>query len=122
MTWEINRSTPAYKRITIAGFNINKIDVVDSYWGDSILRAMFTCVCGRVEYLQVNLADLVPSDKWSWVGELPVPWVVDKLVDVAAIIEHIGAISEGHLRADGFTEEEIKHIRRAYEPEYCEAA
>ncbi len=46
-----------------------------------------------------------------------VPWLNFRTgkIDVAMMLEHVGSVSEKHLRADGYSEEEIKKIRAPYE-------
>lgn len=100
--------SPALKRLTTAGFTIDKTllnrykDCFNIYW-------RFTCVCGRTEPANI-----------SFNKEKGLPIWVKKLTnrsyeaDIAYLMEVRGDISVEHLRKDGYSEDEIKHIRRAY--------
>lgn len=95
---EVDKSTPAYRRVEMAGFKIFDRIIYDTF--QDIFRVDWLCFCGRQEGFDF--------------GRREYPTEGNK-IDVAKIIEDLGAISEDHLRKDGFTEEEIIHIRRAYD-------
>lgn len=108
----LNKTSKSYERVTSGGFTIdpdiflNKIDSKEYL----IVSAFFTCVCGRIERVSFH------TDK---PGFPPSKWMELKgdnlLVDVAKVIEDIGANSVKHLRNDGYTEEQIKQIRKPYD-------
>lgn len=102
--YKLNVVSDAYKRITEAGFKINYLEVFKNI-KEFMFRASFTCVCNEIEFLQYYLP---VKDMCGFVSE-------DKTIDVAHILETCGAVSEAHLREDGFSEEDIKCIRIPYE-------
>lgn len=102
VTPRVDRKSPAYSRITKAGFIIHEI--VDGHalpngrcvtdW----ISVGFTCSCGRHEILKASGCD-----------------AVNGVIDVARILEEgTHSVSVKHLRDDGFTVEQIRTIRRAY--------
>lgn len=104
--YRLDDETPAYKRVSFAGFDIidfeSGYNLKKSYWW---VRISLMCVCGRElhELMQVTthskLAPYLRGDKF----------------DAALYLEARGALSVEHLRHDGFNEEEIAYIRRAYD-------
>lgn len=127
----VDKTTPAYHRVTTAGF---KLGLVSRYiWKEwNLLQVRYAadmvCVCGRTETLYshqcYDLNELAvartPVDRLI---DLQVPMNRDDEVDLALMIENAGAVDEEHLRQDGYSEKEIKHIRRAYNKEqFCVAA
>lgn len=104
MTLTLNRSSPAYKRMTKAGFTFK--DPVA--WQDkSYLYCDFTCVCGKEEHITATkVSEKAPNFKQVYLK--------DNSWDVAQVIEDHGAISVEHLRGDGYTEAQIRKIRRPY--------
>ncbi len=98
MRIKVNRRSEAYRRVMSAGFRIRNINLIRS--GELYHPIIyFKCICGTWEAF-VNIR----YDKQS----------IPKIMDVAAMIEKAGAISEDHLVNDGYTKEQIKIIRRAY--------
>jgi hypothetical protein len=114
----IDTTSLAYKRFTEAGFSIDEMSVLDSGNGEIKLRGKFTCVCGKVEYFQIIFNFNVYMDISSSTN-LPISFVrtytKDYEVDIARLLEVNGAVSVEHLRKDGYTEEQIKEIRKPYE-------
>ena len=81
-----------------------------SYQGTEAMMMLgieFTCVCKRKEMLMTSM------DGTYYSGHK---------IDAARIIENSGALSVEHLREDGYSEEQISYIRRAYdtEPKYID--
>lgn len=118
---KVDRSSPAYKRITSAGFTIGEIrqitrtsstgsvTISGTYWlptwGEDRpvqFACPFTCVCGNSEVLYFTLD---PYEHFR---------ICTEKYDVAQKIEDLGGVSVEHLREDGYSEDEIKNIRRAY--------
>lgn len=66
------------------------------------------CVCGRTEY--GRLGQYYSREFWD---------LKTGLVDVAAWIEKIGALSPGHLRQDGYSEADIQRIRKPFNELYA---
>lgn len=101
---EVDRHTEAYKRITSAGFTIGE------FVGDGIFDCYvpFVCVCGKTEYLSTQGSHITKCKYWD-------TGYGYELIDVAAILESLGSVSEEHLREDGYSEDEIKRIRSAYQ-------
>lgn len=94
---QIDTESEAYKRVKSAGFEINNLEHGDrpnGYW----VRVEFTCVCGTRELLPI-LMDEKPQEPF----------------DIAKVLEEGGQLSAEHLKADGYTDEQIKYIRRAYD-------
>ncbi len=103
MNVRYNTTTPAYSRLKEAGFSVKDFDVFFNKQYDAFIHSVtFVCVCGTVERL-------------SWLND-----AVEHNADVAQKIEAVGAVSEEHLREDGYTEEQIKEIRKPYEAEEVE--
>lgn len=101
-----NRMTPHRAAFEAMGFRFRRIEVISTFHLDSLmLGAMFECVCGKVEVLQQILPpfeDMVGSER-----------VMAIHLDPARIlIEDIGSTSPKHLRADGYSEEDIAEIQR----------
>lgn len=103
----LNTSSPAYQRMTAAGFTFGGFVADES---GCYVRVMcdFSCVCGRLERFQ-RMWSKWEMDQWR---EVIFP---GGLVDIAAFLEEIGSVSVEHLREDGFSPEEIARIRRPYE-------
>lgn len=106
------RTSEAYKRVTEAGFTIGEVQVTEEMGGTTV-SCIFSCVCGKQEYLGFRIDTgedlashyLTRSRYLNGFNQL----------DVALMLEDFGALSPQHLRNDGYSEEEIKYIRRAYE-------
>lgn len=97
----VDRNSPAYKRITGAGFYIKDIEV--NYVPERYMYLVcerFVCVCGKEEMFVDYMDELELQAR--------------KVKDVAQIIEDTGQISVEHLREDGYSEEQISEIRKAY--------
>ena len=106
MSLKINRYSEAYKRVSSAGFHINRAEVIRNKWQKRsfLMRSYsvfvyFTCVCGTEEILYIS--------NYEFYGE-KIPF------DAADHIEKTGALDPEHLRQDGYTEEQIKQIRAVY--------
>ena len=96
----VNRTSNAYHRMTQAGFIIDEIMQIA---GTRRISCRFTCVCGRIEEVMVE-ADATFMELYSY-GDR---------VDIAQLLENCGAVSVEHLRQDGYTEDQIKEIRKSY--------
>ena len=93
-----DHSTPAYKRVCSGGFKINS--ALRMLRNDALVDCV--CVCGKQEILSISLVDIVR-------------YLTSTVkVDVGQIIEDRGINSVEHLQGDGYTDEEIKNIRKAY--------
>jgi len=102
MRIKIERRSPAYYRMMQAGFkiiNINLIKLSHNLY-EPIIR--IKCICGTVERL------VGPGYTCITREELPCKW------DIAQLVEDSGGVSVEHLQEDGYSEKEIKFIRRAY--------
>lgn len=105
MRIKVDRRSDAYKRVIAAGFKIHNITLrrVKNphcqlfYY---IPYIAFTCVCGSTE---------------RFVGFTFYREQIPNKIDVAAMMESVGALSVEHLKEDGYTDEEIKRIRKAYD-------
>lgn len=106
---KLDRSSLAYRRMRCAGFIIDDSVFVQRE-GTIRMTIGFQCVCGRKEYFtSERLADHLP---------IALHFRVENgLVDGAEMIEDAGAVSEEHLKRDGFSEEAIRQIRYVYELE-----
>ncbi len=109
----LDTSSEAYGRLTRAGFTIDEWSL--HAWGFSSFGFMpaaevfrwqeyqvtcnFTCVCGKRETIVCQIEG----------AEVYEP------IDIAQKIEDFGGIDEEHLRSDGYSEEQIKHIRKEYD-------
>ena len=112
VSFTLDRTSAAYRRITKAGFTINDLTITEGKdYNTHVISTDFTCVCGKKEYLQ-----FIYHPWEDWVNSKIVT-IENNLVDIAALLENIGAVSVKHLQDDGYTEEQIKQIRAAYE--YC---
>lgn len=106
-----NRMSEAYKRVTSAGFTIDEpefrdLNSIGANWSDrygQFFDCRFTCTCGTKEMLRYEFRDAMHRG-----------FLDGNLIDIAAMIERLGAVSRDHLRADGYTEEQIDKIRAAY--------
>lgn len=105
----INTHTDAYKRVTGAGFEILAVgEAFDVCNARAIAFARVKCVCGRVE-------TVCPGEiSNSMSPEFKEKYMDNGAFDAALYIEDAGALSADHLRADGYTDEEIAVIRRHY--------
>lgn len=114
-----NRSTDAYRRMTCAGFTIGEPYLrheppYESSPATILLMHSdqvcvdFTCVCGRRETLMMLI------DKAALKHD---PIYANGKWDAALSIERAGSVNVSHLRADGFSEEDIKRIRYVYDLE-----
>ncbi len=107
---QLNRRSEAYRRMTCAGFKIGEVQVNYDF-GDSLaLRVSFKCVCNREEIYQ----RIVWSQQLDFMKHDPMfkdGW------DACQEIENFGSVSVDHLRADGFSEDDIKRIRYVYDLE-----
>lgn len=98
MKIKVDRRSKAYNRIVNAGFKIRNISlykIKEIYFPEII----FTCICGTKEMF-FNLAYIKEN--------------IPKRLDVARMIEESGAISENHLKLDGYSQAQIDYIRRVY--------
>jgi len=101
-----NRRTPHREAFEAMGFRFLSIEVQHSVHFDSpVLRAMFECVCGKVEALQDVL------DPWM-LKQCPLDRLARELDIARRLIEDFGSTSPKHLREDGYTEEQIEEIQR----------
>ena len=99
MRIKVDRNSPAYHRVISAGFRIRNINLFRD--GDYYIPLIvFTCVCGTME---------------RFVGIVYHRSEIPKRLDVACMMEKADALSVEHLKEDGYSGEEIKDIRRAYE-------
>lgn len=73
-------------------------------------RGKMQCVCGKIEYF---MAHFTRTHFPSYI-EPQLPYYDGLYYDFALAAEDSGAFSEEHLRADGYSEEHIKQIRRAW--------
>jgi hypothetical protein len=105
---EINTSSPAYRRMTCAGWKIMNARAIEEDHGIS-LRVDFNCVCGRLETFNYMI-----QKKEMEYGN---PFFENGKWDCCQQIENFGATSVEHIRNDGFTEEQIKQIRYVYDLE-----
>lgn len=108
----IDRTSEAYMRMSAAGFKVHKAYKIDrrafsSTFNNSDYRVEFECVCGRVEILTQNVIEDVAALHYHYTK--PEGW------DAALDIERVGAVSEEHLREDGFSETDIRRIRFVYD-------
>lgn len=95
----VDEKSEAYKRVTAAGFTIDRLAVDYVPEKSAYLMSInFTCVCGTQEILVNYFEDYIAG-----------------VIDAAKMIEDADALSEDHLREDGYTEDEIKRIRAPYE-------
>lgn len=104
-----NRMTPHRRAFEAMGFRFRRIEVMFAPEFDGhALMAEFECVCGKVERLQQILPrfdlfnDTLDDTRMS-----------EFYLDPARIlIQDFGSTSPKHLRADGYTEEDIAEIQR----------
>lgn len=110
----LNRSSDAYRRVTAAGFEPKEPIIeyrVDLSGAPIQILLQLKCICGREEELA-----LLFDDQGEFREDLQyTKYLSENFYDWAQHIEDLGAISVEHLREDGYTEEEIKNIRRPYE-------
>lgn len=99
----INRVSESYQRFTAAGFAIDgghmyeKITYDVGAWRVYTAVIFFTCVCGKKEVAVFSIDS----------------HYLNIIVDAAWHILNSPALSEEHLRDDGYSEEQIKKIRQA---------
>lgn len=100
------RMTPHRSAFEAMGFRFRMIGVRWSHDHDGMmLRADFECVCGKVEVFH----QILPPFELMAAGES----MMGRYLDPARIlIEDIGSTSPKHLRADGYSEEDIAEIQR----------
>lgn len=109
----IDKNSDAYKRVTSARFMLGpvefrKVKISGGYY----LRGFFTCVCNRVEGLEIAFIDLNNiSQNFHFRKKNSQVYIWD----MALALEQIGALSIEHLKKDGYSDEEIGVIRRAYD-------
>lgn len=105
--YELNMESPAYRGLTAAGFNIEQFlpQIRRAFSGEKILEALIilNCVCGKTEVGIIT--QYPPFDNY----------LHDKRVDVAQWLEDVGALSEEHLKEDGYDLKQVKHIRQLFE-------
>lgn len=113
----IDRESAAFGRITSAGFEILEPYIWIWHKSDSYnIFCNFRCVCGKIEpYIEkVNIEALhartidLSSFQLKYIDSQTL------ILDSAQHMEDNEAISVEHLKKDGYTDEEIKQIRRAY--------
>lgn len=105
LNYLIAKDTPAWKRFNSGGFSIDKVDIeFSSFEKRYTVNGLITCACGRTEYFRFGLVDTNKE----------VCTTKDGKIDVAMVLEDAGINSVRHLQEDGFTEEQIKDIRKAY--------
>lgn len=89
--------TTARARLEKMGFILDdsSIHTLPSDFGGTLVRGRFTCVCGKREYFNIDT------------GSTPI-----QQVDICAMLLEAGVAAPEHLRADGYTEEQIADIQR----------
>jgi len=103
----IDTDSPAYIRMRTAGFEFGlpSANLIDD-GRLAVVYFPFKCVCGTQESFQKTFSTTEISNMCS-IGVL-FPF------DIAKALEDFGSVSEEHLREDGYTEEQIRDIRKAY--------
>jgi hypothetical protein len=95
--YRINRKSPAYHRLVSAGFSFSDTSRLVTKRGE-LFAVFMTCVCGKVERLALN------DYRFSKRNPL----------DVASLVESVGAIGIKHLKQDGYNNRQIMNIRKQY--------
>jgi len=113
--YRTNRESPAYDRITRAGFTIKEpvarpyqVMFFEDSYGVHLLTD-FVCVCGTEEAVGQRFTAKAPSELRYFRRNRG---MIE--VDIAQVIEDLDGVSVEHLRSDGYSEEEIKRIRAPY--------
>lgn len=111
-----NKMTYERARAEAMGFHFTRIEVRPMAGilgnGALMLRAVFTCVCGRQE----TFTSTFPEDT-------PTGYLIEH-ADVARELRRAGSFSRDHLLSDGYTPEQIDEIERKGEDfdEQCRQA
>lgn len=112
MDYVIDTDSLEYKRVIAAGFTIDNLDIrEDRISTDVIVSAKFTCVCGKKEVIQFSLPPDIAKCEGMFISGAPVK---GNAINIAAFIEMAGSTSIRHLIDDGFSDDAIVNIRRAY--------
>lgn len=103
MQYYLNTESKYYKAMVEAGFTMDSFEVQTGDIYSYCLHAIFTCVCGKKEYLVGHFS----GNEYF----LTYP----KAVDVARILyQETQSFSVEHLRKDGYCETDIAKIRESF--------